>query len=79
MSNGSKVEAGRKRDGYFVPPGQPKPIAVTISEACRISGLGRTTVYELIRSGKLKAILVRRRRLVIHASIEALFIDQNDD
>lgn len=50
----------------------PKPIAVTVADACHITGLGRTKVYELIAQQKLKAVAVGRRRLVLVESIEAL-------
>ncbi len=49
-----------------------QPLAVTISDTCRITGLGRTKVYELIAEGKLKTVAIGRRRLVIFESIEAL-------
>lgn len=49
-----------------------KPITITINEALRVSGLGRTKLYELIGSGTLKTITVGRRRLVVYASLEAL-------
>lgn len=49
-----------------------KPITITINEALRVSGLGRTKLYELIGSGRLKTITVGRRRLVVYASLEAL-------
>ena len=49
-----------------------KPIAVSIPEACRISGLGRTSIYELIREGGLASLTLKSRRLVLVASLEAL-------
>jgi excisionase family DNA binding protein len=48
------------------------PITKTIEDTCRITGLGRTKVYELIAEGELRATAVGRRRLVFYASIEAL-------
>lgn len=51
---------------------QLKPITITINEALRVSGLGRTKLYELIGSGTLKTITIGRRRLVVYASLEAL-------
>jgi excisionase family DNA binding protein len=48
------------------------PITVTIGDTRRITGLGSTKVYELIKQGKLKSVAVGRRRLVLYASIEAL-------
>ena len=50
----------------------PKPVSATIDDTCRIAGLGRTKIYELIAEGKLKAVAIGRRRLVIYASIEEL-------
>lgn len=49
-----------------------KPIAVPVNEACRIGGFGRTLCYELIAQGKLKAVVIGRRRLVLIDSIESL-------
>ena len=51
---------------------EPLPLAVTVPTACRISGLGRTLIYQLINAGELVALKVGRRRLVTYASIEAL-------
>lgn len=50
----------------------PRPLAVTVADACHITGLGRTKVYELIAQQKLKAVAIGRRRLVLVESIEAL-------
>jgi excisionase family DNA binding protein len=50
----------------------PKPMSVTIADTRHITGLGNTKVYELIKEGKLKAVAVGRRRLVLYASIEEL-------
>ena len=49
-----------------------KRLAVTIDDACEITGLGRTKIYELIRDQKLKAVAIGRRRLVLMESIETL-------
>ena len=43
----------------------PKPISTTVDEACRITGLGRTKIYELIGEGKLRTKTIGRRRLVL--------------
>ena len=50
----------------------PKPVTTTIDDTCHITGLGRTKVYELIGEGKLKAVAIGRRRLVLYSSIEEL-------
>jgi excisionase family DNA binding protein len=49
-----------------------KPITVTVPVALHITGLGRTKLYELIDAGVIKAVRIGRRRLVVHASLEAL-------
>jgi excisionase family DNA binding protein len=56
--------------GAGKPPG--KPLTVTVKQACEISNLGNTKIYELIRDGRLKAVKVDGRTLIIYASIEAL-------
>jgi excisionase family DNA binding protein len=40
------------------------PSAQSIEDFCDRYGIGRTTVYEEIRSGRLKAVKVGRRTLV---------------
>src|SRR5947208_1408272 len=49
-----------------------KPLAVTIATARRLSGLGNTTIWALIKAGRLEAIRVGRRRLVVYRSLEML-------
>jgi excisionase family DNA binding protein len=50
---------------------QPNPILVTVPEAIRLTGLGRTKIFELIREAKLKSVTVGRRRLIRFDSIAA--------
>jgi excisionase family DNA binding protein len=54
---------------------EPLPIAVTVPTARRISGIGRTKLYELIAEGKLVAPKIGRRRLINFASLQALIAD----
>ena len=49
-----------------------KPITVTVSEAKRLSGVGNTTIWKLIKAGRLQTVNVGRRRLVILKSLEAM-------
>lgn len=44
-------------------------LAVSPGEAARLSGLGRTTIYNALGSGALKSIKIGKRRLI---AIEAL-------
>ena len=50
----------------------PLPLALSIKEACRISSLGRTRLYELINQGRLRTTKVGRRTLVHTASLVAI-------
>jgi excisionase family DNA binding protein len=50
----------------------PKPIWVTPNEAVRLSGIGRTMLYELIAAGRLKSIKIQGKRLISFASLEEL-------
>lgn len=45
------------------------PIFVSIAEAGRMLGLGKTSLYELIGEGKLETKQIGRRRLVLVSSI----------
>jgi excisionase family DNA binding protein len=48
------------------------PITVTIREACRLLGIGNTSIYGLIGDGRLKTITIGRRRLVVYQSLVKL-------
>ena len=47
-------------------------LTCTINEACEMTGLGRTKLYELIGDGHLATTTVGRRRLVVVRSLLAL-------
>ena len=49
-----------------------EPIWTTIDGTRRLSGLGRSTIYELIQAGVLKSTKIGGRRLVSVSSIYAL-------
>ena len=49
-----------------------EPLAYRVEDAMRVSGLGRTKIYEALNSGALKSRLVGRRRLIDAASLRAL-------
>jgi excisionase family DNA binding protein len=57
-------------------PSTPPPIDdrefVSVREAARISGIGRTKLYSLMASGRLKFIKVDKGRLVLRRSISTL-------
>jgi excisionase family DNA binding protein len=49
-----------------------EPLAVPMSEAVRLSGIGRSSLYLKIREGELPKIKVGRRTLVSVAALRAL-------
>lgn len=52
----------------------PPRESFSISEACRISGIGRTKVYEAISDGRLTARKFGKRTLILRADLRA-FLD----
>lgn len=53
-----------------VPP--VEPISVRVREACRLTGIGRSKLYELIDSGEINVIKIGRITLVPMSSLRAL-------
>ncbi len=51
---------------------EPEPLAYSIAETCRVVGVGKTTVYELIAAGQLESVMIGRRRLIKAASLKQL-------
>lgn len=49
-----------------------KQATITIAQACRYSGLCRSTFYNLMRSNKIESRTVGRRRLIVVASLDRL-------
>jgi hypothetical protein len=52
--------------------GATKPLTVTVATTRKISGLGNTTIWGLIKNGTLKTIRIGRRRLILYSSLETL-------
>jgi len=58
-------------DGYEVErPGKLMPITVRVREACRLTGIGRSKLYELIAAGEIDIIKVGSITLVPVAALE---------
>lgn len=53
------------------------PLLLTVSEACIVLRVSRWSLYQLIRSGRLRTITIGSRRLVPMSAVQAL-IDQAD-
>jgi excisionase family DNA binding protein len=47
-------------------------ITLRVNEAQAVSGLSRSTIYELLKAGKLRAVKVGGRRLILRESLQAL-------
>src|SRR4051812_46285677 len=47
----------------------PETLAVSISEACRIVGIGRSTLYEALARGEIEAAQAGRRTIIIVESL----------
>lgn len=49
-----------------------EPLGYSIREACRVSSLGRTTIYSHISAGRLRATHVGRRTIISAESLRSL-------
>lgn len=49
-----------------------EPLAYSVADACRVSTLCKSQIYNLIRSGRLEARKLGRRTLIPAASLRAL-------
>lgn len=52
-------------------------LTVSVAEACRLIGIGRTKVYELIKERRLETVKLGRRTLVKVRSIRTLLADRS--
>ncbi|MDG5487683.1 helix-turn-helix domain-containing protein [Sphingomonas sp. BGYR3] len=49
-----------------------KPITLRIAEACRITGIGRSKLYQLIKAGEIEVIKLGTMTLVSMRSVEEM-------
>jgi len=48
------------------------PLAYSVSEACKVSSIGRTYLYQLINEGRLEVRKIGKRTLITARSLRAL-------
>jgi hypothetical protein len=48
------------------------PITASVAEFCRLSGIGRSSAYQMIANGSIDSVTIGRRRLVILDSYRRL-------
>ncbi len=65
MTGGS----GTRREGT-----EPEPLLISIRRASARAGIGRDTMYDLVRSGRVPSVRVGRRILVVASSLEAFVL-----
>jgi hypothetical protein len=53
-------------------PHDEKPLTITVAMAKRLSGLGYTTIWKLVKDRKLQTVRIGRRTLIIFRSLEEL-------
>jgi hypothetical protein len=55
-------------------PHQKNPLTIPVAEACRLSGLGPTTVWKFIRDGRLDVVRIAgiKRTLIVYDSLARL-------
>jgi excisionase family DNA binding protein len=49
-----------------------KPLWVSVTNACMLSGLSRAKLYRMISDGTIKSVNVGKKRLISYKSIEDL-------
>jgi hypothetical protein len=53
------------------------PIAVNIPDAAKIAGIGQSTLWALIKDGKLESRKVAGRRVIPYRALEALVLGED--
>jgi excisionase family DNA binding protein len=53
------------------------PMTYSIADACAATSCGRTTIYEAIRSGNLRAIKIGRRTVITATDLAAWLDSRN--
>jgi predicted site-specific integrase-resolvase len=54
-------------DSYPRPPSEPIPlkrIGYRVNDFCAVTGIGRTSLYDLINAGKIRTVRIAGRRII---------------
>jgi len=63
--------AEREQAGLLALP--TEPISVRIATAVKLTGIGRSTLYELIGAGEIETVKVGRSTFILYRSLKRLF------
>lgn len=66
------LQVGSPTPNAEAAPMEMTPLALTITQAVTVSGIGRTMIFELIKTGKLKARKVGRRTLIATSDLREM-------
>jgi excisionase family DNA binding protein len=69
-SSENASEAAEQKTRRMAPP--IAPITVRIPEACRMIGIGRSKMYELIQEGRVETVKLGTSTLVVVESLASL-------
>ena len=67
-----------RRTNFDVQNPSLEKLAYTVPEFCAAIGIGKTSLYELINEGKLKAIEAAGRRLILKSDAQAFLASCRD-
>ncbi len=76
MSRGRPVAGGRDqaRAGLPILDDLPaEPICVRVAAAVKLTGIPRSTLYELIGAGEIETVKIGRSTFILYASLKRLF------
>ena len=54
-------------------------LSVTVAAAVKMTGLGRTTIFELLKAGRLRSAKIGSRRLILVSSLRELLEQASND
>jgi len=50
-----------------------EPLGVRVADAVKLTGIPRSTLYELIGAGEIDTVKIGRSRFILYASLKRLF------